>query len=808
MEIELPDYDTEQALKAILGSDQSLLDIDQLIHATKTAKVQLEDEITACSVSRADGAKIDERSDLSASFGSLLSEVDGITSLSRDTEATISKLTRDISYLDNAKRNLTQSMTLFQNLQLLSEAYFQCRQLLDCNDFKAMRSPYSLMSGLLEFFKNYKSVEEIGIFMGKISRLQTETLARIKKTYQKLLSSPSLSEADTSESMLKDGACELLETNSGAKAELIDWSVNKLLYEITEIFQVNDEAGSLENLSRRYAYFKKVLNSFNSDFSQFFPKSWDIPIKLTSRFYATTRKDLEILLKRELKDQPSIDLFMGSLQTTLEFEKYMDVKFANRLSNDYGIEKISKSFEPYLVLWIQHQESMMNSKILNYMAEDKLSQSSESLVLPSSADLFRTYRSLLAQTLELIEPGSGRDRMLCELATFFNTWLTTYSKKILQPILITPDVQIENKEEAMLYTLLVLNTADYCSATIRQLEEKLTEYLTEGKDLTQLFDKVQSRYSSLISSAMDILLTLLVSPELAFAWREFENTDWKSVVVEDYSRYTITLKNVLRDDQSIMRKVISRFNREMYSWNFMDKVLELLLSGFLNCILRLLKPKPPFANLNNARVLQLAQVVNIGEQLQLDAECLRQSLNFWADDMADLINGSNASLKRIKKHIEQGFDHLVMFTKLLVVPLEVPETYQENYCAITANNTNILSWCFILALKGLPWDLAEWKLLHSAFKNSSEVGESSILPVFERCRSILVQFEYDLSHVNDATWQRFIHNDLGIKPVPIRSPMPSSAGGSMSPTQRIPSSKINGNIKNLMSNTGFFNRGG
>lgn len=57
-------------------------------------------------------------------------------------------------------------------------------------------------------------------------------------------------------------------------------------------------------------------------------------VRLTTTFYHITHKDLQTLLKREFKDKnPSIDLFMTALQSTLDFEKYIDVRFSKKLRN-------------------------------------------------------------------------------------------------------------------------------------------------------------------------------------------------------------------------------------------------------------------------------------------------------------------------------------------------------------------------------------------------------------------------------------------------------------------------------------------
>ncbi|SCV99532.1 LAFE_0A05226g1_1 [Lachancea fermentati] len=806
MGIDCLNYDVLDDITIILSTPETLSQIDELVQLTNTFKLDLEDNILQELEGDIEGIKSDaDTLDTGVDIESIFKEINETKALSKETELAISQLTKDISYVDNAKRNLTQSMTMFQNLKLLSESYFSCRALLDKDSFIEMASPYKVMCGLAGSFQDYKSVDELSKLLSLISRLQVDTLSKIKNCYERLLS-PKAGPVELDEEMLRHGACELLETNKGSKAKVIDLCLDKLLYDISEIFQVDDEAGSLENLSRRYVYFKKVLNNFNSTYANYFPSDWEMPFNLTMRFFALTKKDLHNLLEKEVRGSLSIDVFMDALQTTLEFEKYINVKFANKLVSEKGIEKISTSFEPYLTLWISHQDKIMSSKMLTYMSEEKLPQTHESLVVPSSADLFRTYRSLLSQTLELAEQGSGRQKILKDLAQFFTKWLSTYLTRILQPLLLQDGAKIEDKNEVITYTLLLINTADYCSTTVEQLAEKLNDFLDKDKQISGIFDPVKNSYGSIISKGINFLLSDIVTPEMKFAWREFENYDWKTVVVEDYSRYTTTFRNILSDDNSSIQKILPQFNREVFTWNFLDRVVDTLTEGYLDCIIKLLRPDPPFGTLNKGRRFDTQQVVNIGEQLLLDVEYLKQTLYLLAEKTANEVSGQNASYKRLRKHIDQNIDELTRFMKLLVLPTESADIYEENYATLTDGNTNIATWAFILSLKGTSWDLAEWKRLFTKFNRKSRNEKTENIFIFLRCRRALDQFLNNLAAIMDPAWKRFIQGELKIKP--INSPRsPSISTSPSSPSQKFQGITLNDNIKNLMSNTGFFNRG-
>ncbi|AMD22754.1 HHL016Wp [Eremothecium sinecaudum] len=798
MGIQSLDYDPTNDVISILSEFDSLEQLNRLIAVTRNRKLELEHEIKdelASNDSTNDG--LDDSKDLEE----LIDYIGKTKIMSKETESTISHLTKGISYLDNAKRNLTHSMSWFQNLKSLTDAYASCEEYFRQYMFKEMYASYSLMTSLSSVFEEYKSVDEINILLNKVHTLEHEILNRIKILYRKLFENRGNVGID--ESTFEEGICKLLEITASTKFEIIDWCLDKVLEELQEIFSVDDEAGSLENISRRYLFFKKVLNNFQTNYSSYFPSDWAMPSRLTSMFLILTKHDLEILLHREMAKSSSLELFMNALQSTIEFEKYINVKFPNML-NKGSEEKLSTCFEPYLSLWISHNDKIMNSKILTYLSEPKLPDSTESHVIPSSADLFRTYRAILSQTLELIE-GNGRNTVLVDLAGFFSRWLVEYSNKILQPLLLPENARIEDRDEVVQYTILMINTADYCSTTVGQLEEKLQAYSDRSELISQYTDNARSDFSVLISRGIRFLLNQIIAPPLKFAWREFANYDWSNSMVEDYSRYVLTIKHILladeRQGKSLIQNILSQFERDIYKWNILGHIVDLIINEYLRVIVNLLRPRQPYGTLTSKRHFSINQVINIGEQLLLDVQFLKEVLKQLPDSLS---HDRPDSSTRYNNRIDTSIDQMIDLFNILVSPIEPIAKYHENFFKYAKTKSHIC-WALLLSLKGMSWDLAQWKSFWSEF-NAQEGALSDIdinLFVFQRDENIIRSFISDLEDIVDPTWRAFFTNDLLI---PLSNKKQTHFA--QTPNSVHINKSINENLKHFVSSTRFFSRGG
>ena len=73
------------------------------------------------------------------------------------------------------------------------------------------------------------------------------------------------------------------------KNHIVDRFVALELKEYRRIFRTNDEAGQLDNLSRRYAWFKRLLSSFELEQGRVFPAEWKVGWNLLAKFVEITR---------------------------------------------------------------------------------------------------------------------------------------------------------------------------------------------------------------------------------------------------------------------------------------------------------------------------------------------------------------------------------------------------------------------------------------------------------------------------------------------------------------------------------------
>lgn len=77
------------------------------------------------------------------------------------------------------------------------------------------------------------------------------------------------------------------------------------------------QAGQLDNVPRRYAWFRRVLKHHDEEDAQLFPPSWEVTRLLVASFSEYTRADLSNVLG---KGTPAVSVLLDALQSTLDFE--------------------------------------------------------------------------------------------------------------------------------------------------------------------------------------------------------------------------------------------------------------------------------------------------------------------------------------------------------------------------------------------------------------------------------------------------------------------------------------------------------
>jgi hypothetical protein len=123
------------------------------------------------------------------------------------------------------------------------------------------------------------------------------------------------------------------------------------------------QAGQLDNVPRRYAWFRRVLKSHDEEDSSLFPSSWQVTKLLISSFSEYTRTDLGNVLGKAV---PTVTTLLEALQGTLDFEgamsKRLEIPFEDIVETSLpgqavkGRWKISSVFDQHFSIYVDAQD--------------------------------------------------------------------------------------------------------------------------------------------------------------------------------------------------------------------------------------------------------------------------------------------------------------------------------------------------------------------------------------------------------------------------------------------------------------------
>lgn len=595
-------------------------------------------------------------------------------------------MTADIKRLDHTKRNLTLSMTALKRLQMLTTAYEQLGTLSKTRQYRECAQLLQAVLQLMAHFRTYRSIDQIATLGRKVAELQRELLEQVCEDFEEAFTS---SEISKRRKMLAEGSAVLDALGENAKARLITWYCNAILQEYRQIFRGSDEAGSLDNISRRYAWFSRMLKTYDHEHSTLFPAHWRVNEMLANAFCQSTRDDFKAILQRSARreDGQSFDvgLLLSCLQETLDFEHGLEKRFAGPRQSFDTIssadekptafeQAISEAFEPYLSLWVEARDKHLSSLIPKYRQQPLRNREDEfqaQLVIPSSTELFQVYRLDLAQCAKM----STGSRLL-QLAHTFAKYLDQYSQQVLFYFLgEQPGPQGPSIEDA----IILLNTADYCYTTCNQLEEKIKGRIDD--DLRDSVD-LQSQADAFMGIAGAAVRALVrkVEIECEVWWREMRNAPWGRLEnVGDQSSYVTGLLKTVR---ALFSTILSMLHhKQQYARAFCDNLVDTFTNTYLTNI-ALCRP-----------------ISEVGaEQMLLDAYALKKAFTDLPQVNAEKQQPPQPAYAKRVAQIMGKIDPLL---KTLQVRLDPAEALVQAYLIHVADQSEA-NFRTVLELKGIP----------------------------------------------------------------------------------------------------------
>ena len=579
------DYDPIAHLNAIFSHPSTLASIAGTASALQTHQNDLSTSISTLAATQAysDDSSLKRMQSAKVELAQLFRKIESVRTRAIETEQTITSMTADIKRLDGTKRNLTLSMTALKRLQMLTTAYEQLRGLAKTRQYRECASLLQAVLQLMKHFNSYRSIDQIATLSRNVAELQRELLEQVCEDFEIAFAK---GEVGNKKAVLGEACLVMDALGENARARLVTWYVNTQLREYRQVFRGNDEAGSLDNIGRRYSWFRRMLKTYEDEHAGIFPVQWRVNEVLANSFCEGTRDDFKGILERSMRrpegGRIDVNLLLSCMQETMDFEHSLEKRFASdpRASIDTlsSVEEkpqtfdrsISEAFEPYLSHWVDSQDRQLATMIPKYRNQPLLpadEEFSSQAVIPSSIELFHFYKTTLAQCAKL----STGERLL-DLSKTLAKYLDEYAQQVLLHFLQAPGgPSLQN-------IILVLNTADYWHMNTQQLEDNLKKRidseLQSKVDLSSQSDTLMG-----VASAAVLALVHRVEVDCEAAWREMRNTGWsKMESVGDQSSYVAEL---LRHIDSQAAEILALVGKQQYARAFCDNLVEHLANTYV-----------------------------------------------------------------------------------------------------------------------------------------------------------------------------------------------------------------------------------
>ncbi|RXW18060.1 hypothetical protein EST38_g7790 [Candolleomyces aberdarensis] len=679
-----------RVLNDFFPNEASLERLDEVGAQLAATQQQLQEEIDSLQEELKRSQDPDRMSIIQEMISDLLGQMSRIREKATESEAVVRNITKDIQVLDLVKRNLIHSTTTLKRLQMLVNALTQLEDLMKEKKYSEVAQKLAAVKQISATFETYTGVPRIARLWKRIKDIQGQLRNQLEEDFDNFfIQDPSKQIKAT----LIGEACTVVDVlGVQMRHHIVDRFVALEMKEYRRIFRTNDEAGQLDNLSRRYAWFRRLISSFEIEQGRVFPAEWKVGWHLLAKFAEITRfvnrypvatysdvfdyRDHATTLLTKIGPALTVKTLLESIQITLEFEASMakkwvtpfqDILKATDVSHSQPGQSITSVFEPHMNIFIDAQDKALTDMLAPHRGgkaykpprtsvdkeEEGDSESSPLAVLPSSTELFYFYAQTLDQCASL---STGQP--LYDLANLHRKWLRIYAEEVLTlgatkkpPTQLRKSVETRSDSELLKQTCLVINTADYCQTTALELEEKIKEKINPEYKEKISFQAERDMFVSTISAAIGVQL------------REFElicdasfivlaRMSWATVnQVTGPSAYTGELVKAAEQVTELIKPLIEQ---KKYLRNFFDKACSLILVKFTNSFVR-------------SRPLK-----EIGaEQLLIDLQSIKGYLT--------KMPGEALTTNTYSRALNKTASRLEVLLKVIVTPEDPAEGFILNY---------------------------------------------------------------------------------------------------------------------------------
>ena len=621
--LEDPNFDVAAYLNEKFPDFKSLDNINDLIEKFEKEIVELDEEIDGLMCERAtynDELK-NYMQELNNDVGKIIQLISNIKQNTDTNETTVKLICNDIKNLDNARNNITVTISSLTKLIMLITGIEKLESFVKEKQYKEAANAIAASNDIMEYFKEYRHVTQVNSLYQKKDALCNSLLNTICDELKN-----DINLLPQNSDRLYDACLAVNAIGDRAIGEIKTWFTQYKLAPYEKMYDPKIEnAIEFKDTEKRFDWLKRALKEYDKLYDDVFPPSWGFKSQLCQEFCRITKLQLNEILMMNVEGIKNIEVevLVKVLNSTISFEKslneyliseypdtddniksnFLDMNVIEEIRTKYSEAKsnkkngrkdpnpkpryrlfrvigiISESFEPYMNSYVTNEEKKINDIIINLVQNDRI----EGKLYVSSLYLFNNIKQAMSRCLTF-----SKSKTFFDLSIKFKDIFLFYIEKILNQKFnlnfYSNEINKNKNLKQADFTPIcyLINTCDYCITTIGALTSSVQEKIEEKYQNNISYDDIVGKFREIYKKCFDLLSTDLknsVEVQLQFGIIK-KNWVLGTSGGKDTNAFVIGISKILNDEFNFIKNILQEEFLCHYL-NVVPKIISELLINYL-----------------------------------------------------------------------------------------------------------------------------------------------------------------------------------------------------------------------------------
>jgi hypothetical protein len=640
--LEDPKFDVAAYLNEKFSDFKSLDKLPQLIDQFQIQISELDEEIDNLMCERAiynEEMKM-YMNELNNDVNKIIELVNEIKANADVNENTVKMICNDIKNLDNARNNITTTISSLTKLIILITGIEKLELFVKERKFKEAANAIAASNDILEYFHDYRHVTQVNNLYVKKENLCASLLGAILDEFKN-----NIGLVPNNSEHLYEACLAINAIGDNAIRELKTWFTRYKLTPYEEIFDPKvQNPVEFQDTERRFEWLKRILKEYNQIYDNIFPPSWGLKSQLCFDFCRLTKVHINEILMMNLEDSSNkrkieVDVLVRVLHNTINFENnlhtYLVSDFENFASSSstmaqlslHGVRSdstnpnndiddiriryeaeqstrsnvnrpdpniqpkyslfrvigvISESFEPYMNSYVKIEEKKLKEIIDGLQKGDRI----EGKLFVSSLHLFNNIKQAMNRCLSF-----NKSKIFFDLSKMFKDVFRYYIDTILSSKIKAFSSLNKLHDNDLKVISYVINTSDYVTSTITALVDSLKEKIEENYKNQIFYDDVNDHIKQTLKNAFECLINYLKNIANEQFGQMLKMT-WTSSKASDAALNSDNVSNfvliVIKNFENVFI-IVKEILQENFVFHILNSIPKLITEAFLSNLYKIKK---------------------------------------------------------------------------------------------------------------------------------------------------------------------------------------------------------------------------